>query len=79
MVSVRSCTTVSVTPAGIARCSRGSSAWTRSTVSMTLAPGWRWMSITIAGLPWYQPPTLLFSRPSTTSATSRSSTGAPLR
>jgi len=39
MVSVRSCTTASVTPAGAARCSRGSSRWIRRTVSMTLAPG----------------------------------------
>ena len=79
MVPVPSCTTVSVAPAGNARCSRGSSRWMRWTVSITLAPGWRWMSITTAGLPWYQPPTLVFSRPSTTSATSLSSTGALLR
>ena len=61
---------VSLAPAGMARCSRGSSAWMRSTVSMTLAPGWRWTSITTAGVPWYQAPTLSFSSPSTTSATS---------
>ena len=41
MVPVRSCTTVSLTPLGMARCSRGSSALMRCTVSMTLAPGWR--------------------------------------
>ena len=51
MVVVRSCTTVSFAAAGIARRSRGSSACTRCTVSMTLAPGWRCMSMTIAGLP----------------------------
>ena len=45
----------------------------------TFAPGWRWMSMMIAGAPLYQPPTRLFSSPSTTSATSRSITGAPLR
>ncbi len=79
MVVVRSWTTVSSTPAGIARWSRGSSARMRCTVSITLAPGWRWTSMTTAGLPWYQAPTLAFSKPSTTSATSDSSTGAPLR
>ena len=39
ITSVRSLTMVSVTPAGMARCRRGSSSFTRSTVSMTLAPG----------------------------------------
>ncbi len=52
MVVVRSLTTVRLTPAGIARRSRGSSVRTRSTVSITLAPGWRCTSTTIAGLPW---------------------------
>ena len=79
MVLVASCTTVNVAPAGNARCSRGSSRWMRCTVSTTLAPGWRWMSTTTAGLPLYQAPTLLFSSPSTMSATSLSSTGALLR
>ena len=79
IVVVASWTTVSVAPAGNARCSRGSSLWMRWTVSITLAPGWRWMSTTIAGWPWYQPPTLLFSSPSTMLATSFSSTGALLR
>ena len=79
MVSVRSLTMVSCAPAGMARRSRGSSCWIRCTVSITLAPGWRCTSITTAGLPWYQAPTLLFSSPSTTSATSERRTGAPLR
>jgi len=79
MVSVRSLTTVRSMPRGMARCRRGSSASMRRTVSMTLAPGWRWMSMTTAGLPLYQPPTLAFSRPSTTSATSDRSTGEPDR
>jgi len=35
--------------------------------------------MTTAGVPWYQAPTLAFSRPSTISATSPSSTGALLR
>ena len=51
IVSVRSLTTVTVTPTGMARCSRGSSCFTRSTVSMTLAPGWRCTSMMMAGWP----------------------------
>ena len=51
ITSVRSLTMVSSTPAGMARCRRGSSSFTRSTVSITLAAGWRWMSMTTAGLP----------------------------
>ena len=50
MLSVASCTTVSVAPAGIERCSFGSSFLMRCTVSITLAPGWRWMSTTMAGI-----------------------------
>ena len=79
MVPVRSCTTVSLTSLGMARCSRGSSALMFLTVSMTLAPGWRCTSMTTAGMSWYQPPTLVFSRLSMTWATSLSSTGALLR
>ncbi len=79
IVVVRSWTTVRSMPTGMARCSRGSSRLMRPTVSITLAPGWRWMSMTTAGVPWYQPPTLAFSSPSTTCATSPSSTGALLR
>ena len=79
MVPVRSCTMASLMPLGIERSMRGSSALTRWTVSMTLAPGWRNTSTTTAGASWYQPPTLVFSRPSTTWATSLSSTGALLR
>ena len=55
---------VSFTLLGSARSRRGSSAFRRSTVSMTLAPGWRCMSMITAGVPWYQPPTRAFSRPS---------------
>ena len=79
MVLVRSLTTVSLAPAGMARCSFGNSPSTRCTVSMTLAPGWRCTSTITAGAPSYQPPTLVFSSPSSTLATSLSSTGAPLR
>ena len=76
MVSVRSCTSVSFTLFGSARSSRGSSALRRSTVSMTLAPGWRCTSMMTAGVPWYQPPTRAFSRPSRHVATSLRRTGA---
>ena len=63
IVAVRSCTTVSAMPLGIARCSFGSSMPSRRTVSITLAPGWRWISMMTAGVPWYQPPTLLVLQP----------------
>ncbi len=79
MVVVRSLTMNSSAPTGNTWRRPGSSARTRSTVSITLAPGWRCTSTTIAGSPRYHAPTLLFSRPSTTSATSASSTGASLR
>ena len=79
IVPVRSCTIESLMLLGIVRCSRGSSAFTRATVSITLAPGWRLTSMMTAGVPWYHPPTLVFSRPSTTLATSLSRTGASLR
>ncbi len=51
MVTVRSLTTSSFTPAGIARCSFGISARIWRTTSITLAPGWRWISMTTAGVP----------------------------
>ena len=70
IVWVRSCTTSSLTLAGAARCRRGSSRWISRTVSITLAPGWRLTSTITAGTPLYQPPTRLFSRPSTMRATS---------
>ena len=79
MVPVRSLTTVSFTPLGMERSMRGNSALMRSTVSMTLAPGWRCTSSTTDGTSWNQPPTLVFSSPSITWATSLSRTGALLR
>ena len=79
MVTVRSLTMVSLTPAGIARCTLGISARICRTTSMTLAPGWRWMSMMTAGVPLYQPPVRSFSSPSTILATSPIVTGAPLR
>ena len=79
IVSVRSCTTASLAPTGRMRRRRGSSAWMFLTVCTTLAPGWRRMSMITAGWLLYQPETLAFSSPSTTSATSRSITGFWLR
>ena len=79
MVPVRSLTTASVTSAGRMRRSFTSSSLMCATVATMLAPGWRRMSMTTAGRPWCQAPMRSFSKPSVTSATSFSSTGAPLR
>jgi hypothetical protein len=49
----------------------------RSTTSMTLAPGCRWMLRTTAGTSFIQAACFTFSASSTTSATSDSRTGAP--
>ena len=51
IVTVRSLTTVSLTPAGIARWTFGISARICRTTSITLAPGWRWISMMTAGVP----------------------------
>ena len=79
MVPVRSCTSVELDAGGSAASRRGSSALSRSTVSMTLAPGWRCTSMMTAGVPPSQPPTRAFSSPSDTLATSLRRTGALLR
>ena len=57
----------------------GSSFFTRSTTSMMLAPGWRWMLTITAGVSFIHAASFTFSASSTTSATSDSVTGAPLR
>ena len=49
----------------------------RSTTSITLAPGWRWIFTTMAGLALAQAARRLFSGPSTISATSVMRIGAP--
>ncbi|MNN14716.1 hypothetical protein D3C81_1277930 [compost metagenome] len=72
--SVRSCT---CTEAGSDACNCGSSVLMRSTTSITLAPGWRWMFSTMAGLLLAQAASRLFSGPSTMSATSVMRIGAP--
>ena len=71
--------TCSRTSCGNWACSSGISARTPSTVSITLAPGWRVTSTITAGLPLKRPRVLVFSTPSTTSATSASRIAAPLR
>jgi hypothetical protein len=50
-----------------------------STVAITLAPGWRCTFRMIAGCRLASAPSFTFSALSTTEATSRSRTGAPLR
>ena len=79
MVVVRSVSTATSTDDGRAADSCGSSSFTRSTTSITLAPGWRWMFRMMAGTVFIQAPSFVFSALSTTSATSDSLTGAPLR
>ena len=54
MVTVRSVSTSTSTAAGSDACSCGSSALMRSTTSMTLAPGWRWMFRMTAGVVFAQ-------------------------
>jgi len=51
----------------------------RSTTAITLAPGCRWMLTITAGVSFIHAACRTFSAPSTTSATSDSTTGAPLR
>ena len=61
MVCVRSDMIDNLDGGGIEASSRGSTALIRSTVSMTLAPGWRWIDQQDARLLLYQPPSRLFS------------------
>ena len=51
----------------------------RFTTSMMLAPGCRWTLRRIAGVVFAHAPSLVFSAPLTTFATSDSRTGLPLR
>ena len=76
--SVRSLSTVTSTAAGIDARSCGSRAWMRSTTSITLAPGWRWMLTRIAGTSPDHAASWLFSAPCSTVATSPRRSGAPL-
>ena len=79
MVVVRSVSIATSTDAGSDACSCGSSCLMRSTTSMMLAPGWRWMLTITAGVSFIHAACFTFSASSTTSATSDSCTGAPLR
>ena len=79
MELVLSDATCSLMSPGSCACSCGSSARTPSTVAMTLAPGWRVISTMTAGSPLNRPRVLLFSTPSTTSATSSRRMAAPSR
>ena len=79
MVSVRSVRIATFTEGGSDARSFGSSAFTRSAVSMMFAPGCRWMSSDhrrLAVRP--TPASRTFSTLSITSPMSRSRTGAPL-
>ena len=79
MVSVRSVSIATSIAAGSDAESCGSRRLIRSTTSMTLAPGWRWMLTMTAADALAQAARRAFSAPSTTSATSASRTAAPLR
>ena len=79
MVVVRSTATFMSTPAGRSARKRGSSARTRSTVSITLAFGSVITNTSTPGLPLASPPTRTFSTESETSPRSASRTIAPLR
>ena len=78
-VVVRSVRTSILMAGGIVARSFGSSALIRSTTSMMLAPGWRWMLTITAGVRFIQADCCTFSIPSTTFATSFSITGVPFR
>ncbi len=79
MVSVRSEMTFTLTAAGIEACSTGIIALIRFTVSITLAPGWRWIARMIARLLLYQPAISSFSPALMARPISRMRTGDPLR
>ncbi len=77
MVTVRSVSVATSTAAGREAVSCGSRRLTRSTTSMTFAPGWRWMLRITAGASFIQAARRTFSASSITSATSESRSGAP--
>ena len=78
-VVVRSVRTVILIAGGIVARSFGRSALMRSTTSMMLAPGWRWMFTITAGTLFIHADAWAFSTPSTTFATILSMTGEPFR
>ena len=83
MLMVRSVSTETLIEAGRLACSCGSIAVMRSTVWMTLAPGWRWMLTMIAGAGCgccrsaAHAASFTFSAVSTTAAMSDTRSGAP--
>ena len=77
IVVLRSSTTEASTAAGMAAPSSGRSARTRSTVPMMLAPGWRKITTTTAGILFITPSLRTSSTESSTSASADSVTGAP--
>ncbi len=77
IVVVRSVSTSALTEAGSEACSCGSIVLMRSTTAITLAPGWRWILTTMAGLPLAHAARREFSGPSTMVATSVMRIGAP--
>jgi hypothetical protein len=79
MVWVRSEMTLTLTAAGIEASSTGSIALTRPTVSMTLAPGWRWIARMIARCWLNQAAISSFSPALMAWPISRMRTGDPLR
>ena len=79
MVFDRSTATVRSTSPGSEAIRRGNSARTPSTALMMFAPGWRDRITATPGLPLTRPALRISSTESTTSATSASLTGAPLR
>ncbi|MOA25971.1 hypothetical protein D3C78_1467310 [compost metagenome] len=78
MVWVRSVSTTTSRPAGRLSVMLGNRALIRSTTSITLAPGWRWMLSSTAWFSLAQAARRSFSAPSTICATSLSRNGAPL-
>ena len=78
IVTVRSVSTCTSIDAGRVLCNCGSSALMRSTVSITLAPGWRWMLRMTPGTAFAQAASRVFSASSTILATSLRRTGDPV-
>ena len=79
IVVVRSVRTETLTEGGKELWSWGKSLLIRSTTSMTLAPGCRWMFRITAGVSFIQAASLTFSTSSIASATSESWTGLASR
>ena len=75
----RSRITRTLTDAGTCASMEGSTARTRSTTSMVLASGWRWMASTMARVPLNQFATCSLATLSFTWPRSRRRTGLPLR